>query len=325
MIGLTAALLLGLAACGEKGPDVTGKYEAVSATAFGEEATLDGEWIELKSGGKGTFYMGYEFNLNWKLEGETFTGTVSFLGIEEPCNGTLKDGVLTVTYGDFTYVMTKDGAPAPAAAAPVTEPDTEDGTKQAGEDSQTDDGSGTVEPGPEVYTTAIANPSDWYGWMSLSEIWGVEVDEDPELHDVWGYVDEDEDGNIYFEVYREEDIDHPVLSMYVTIEDDGTRLMPVVGEEDAWLVDAYIKEVDAADYQVFLYEDGSLAFSCAYTSEDGELGCNVTIFLREIGAQWDEDNDLLPPSYEGYVEAMQDQEEDEWTKEEADLQEEDAG
>jgi hypothetical protein len=105
-----------LAGCGEKGPDVTGKYLVTSSTFFGETSEGNGEWIELKSGGKGSYYSGdsYDesegttFDLEWKLDGETFTGKVTFLGMSNDCNGTLKDGVLSVTYGDYEYVMTKE-------------------------------------------------------------------------------------------------------------------------------------------------------------------------------------------------------------------------
>ena len=104
-----------LAGCGAKGPDVTGKYTVTSSKAYGETTEGNGEWIELKSGGKGSFYSGdyYDgsegtvFDMEWKLDGETFTGKVTFLGMENDCSGTLKDGTLSVTYGDFEYVMTK--------------------------------------------------------------------------------------------------------------------------------------------------------------------------------------------------------------------------
>lgn len=117
LVALTMAI--SFAACGKQAADVTGKYTAVSATCGGEDGTerLAGEYIELKKDGKGTYYSGYEFDLAWKLDGEVFTGTVSFMGLEDSCNGTLKDGVLSVAYGDWTYVMVKEGVDAPAGAA----------------------------------------------------------------------------------------------------------------------------------------------------------------------------------------------------------------
>ena len=114
---LALCLMATLCACGDDKQDVTGKYNVVSATMDGEDLGTDGEWIELKKGGKGTFYMGFEFTLKWELDGEKFTGTISFLGMEETLEGTLKDGVLTFVYGDTTYVMAKDGAKLPEQPA----------------------------------------------------------------------------------------------------------------------------------------------------------------------------------------------------------------
>lgn len=70
-------------------------------------------WLELKKGGKGIYFTGYEFDMKWKLDGESFNGTVSFLGIEEPMEGTLKDGVIDVKYGDMNIRFVKEGAQAP--------------------------------------------------------------------------------------------------------------------------------------------------------------------------------------------------------------------
>lgn len=113
---LIIMMLLGLTACGSKGPDVTGKYLCVGESYFDEALQEPSEesWLELKKGGKGTYYSGFEFDLKWKLDGESFTGTVSFLGMEEPMEGTLKDGVIDVKYGDMTIRFVKEGAQAPA-------------------------------------------------------------------------------------------------------------------------------------------------------------------------------------------------------------------
>ena len=111
---IAAAMLLSLTACGDKGPDVTGKYICVGESYGGEYSEPYSEsWIELKKGGKGTYFSGFEFNLKWKLDGENFTGTVTFLGMEETMEGTLKDGVMEVSYGDMKLRFLKEGAEAP--------------------------------------------------------------------------------------------------------------------------------------------------------------------------------------------------------------------
>ncbi len=136
--GLIIVMLLSLTACGDKGPDVTGKYICVGESYFGEALSepYEESWLELKKGGKGTYYSGFEFELKWKLDGETFTGTVSFLGMDEAMEGTLKDGVIDVKYGDMNIRFVKEGMEAPAdsgASIPDTNsPATETETERAG-------------------------------------------------------------------------------------------------------------------------------------------------------------------------------------------------
>ena len=101
---LALMMILALSACGGKGEDVTGKYLCVSAKYSDGSGTPDGEWIELKKGGKGTYYSGFEFDLKWKLDGEAFTGKVTFMGMETPMEGILEGGVLKVKYGDMDII-----------------------------------------------------------------------------------------------------------------------------------------------------------------------------------------------------------------------------
>ena len=95
----------------------------------------------------------------------------------------------------------------------------------------------------------------------------------------------DSTGKPYFEVFQDGDSENPFLSMYMTIEENGTCIMPDIGTEDAWTVDTYLNAEDAENYQTFLNEDGSLMLSYDYTRYDGAYGCSVTMFFREDGAQ----------------------------------------
>ena len=116
---LALMMILALSACGGKGEDVTGKYLCVSAKYSDGSGTPDGEWIELKKGGKGTYYSGFEFDLKWKLDGEAFTGKVTFMGMETPMEGTLEGGVLKVKYGDMYMSVAKEGAQGSGTATPA--------------------------------------------------------------------------------------------------------------------------------------------------------------------------------------------------------------
>lgn len=111
-------MFLALTACGDKGPDVTGKYICVGESYFGEalQEPYEESWLELKKGGKGTYYSGFEFDMKWELDGENFSGTVTFLGMDQLMEGTLKDGVLDVKYGDMNIRFVKEGVQAPAGS-----------------------------------------------------------------------------------------------------------------------------------------------------------------------------------------------------------------
>lgn len=196
LLFLVLSMALSITACGDKAPDVTGRYEVVSAKWEDGSGTTDGEWIELKKGGKGTLYMGFEFDLEWKLNGENFTGTLSFLGIEESLDGTLENGVLSVQYGDVSYVFVKEGAAMPAdteAQASGVESTDKPGDT-AGSLSEAIGGSAQADS-EEVLT------GEWYGWVKESMPWG---DHNEDFQDAWGYVNYDEFGNKYFEVYKDE-------------------------------------------------------------------------------------------------------------------------
>lgn len=99
-------------------PQIYGKYYAVSVKALGIASSPDGEWVELKRGGRGTFYSsGNEYKLKWSLDGEEFTGTVTFLILDMDMTGTLKDGVLSVEYGLYDYVFVLEGTESPLIPA----------------------------------------------------------------------------------------------------------------------------------------------------------------------------------------------------------------
>lgn len=406
---MTACMLLFLAACGEKGPDVTGKYLCVGESYFDEALQEPSEesWLELKKGGKGTYYSGFEFDLKWKLDGESFTGTVSFLGMEEPMEGTLKDGVIDVKYGDMNIRFVKEGAQAPAdggaaggdtAGGDTAEKDglagyytiyeaviagetmTYDDLEMAGmadgtylnmfEDGfgelaftdeiadsftydestglftfnpgetlsftvdgdyitvelpdqnmtltfkLTDDQSSNAQSGEAVLAGSITDAfagantfvgvpdevltGDWFGWIRESECWGGHQED---FQAAWGFVNFDEGDDKYFEVYKDGDSQNAILSMWIKDEDTDTQIIPVIGDEDAWILSTYLTGEDARYFNTSIQYDGSLSFTYAYDDE-GKSGCLIEIFLRKDGALWDEASDILPPRYEEYKAAL---------------------
>ena len=66
---------------------------------------------------------------------------------------------------------------------------------------------------------------------------------------VIGLLDTDSAGNAFFELYETTDTEHPVLSMYVDVQ--GDHFVPVIGEDDAWLFNAYLDESDVDAFTLY--------------------------------------------------------------------------
>lgn len=111
-----AAILLAstLAACGgsEAEKAAVGTYQGQYGKYVGDSddaRVTDEEFsLELKSGGKGVHHRDdMDFNVTWKLDGENFSMSETFIGDPIEYTGTLKDGKLDIFNGDpsddFTY------------------------------------------------------------------------------------------------------------------------------------------------------------------------------------------------------------------------------
>lgn len=103
-IGMLAALLVGCSGGADANDPNLGTYKGVSwcfVTSPDSPVTDEEFSLELKAGGKGVDKRdGYEYDVNWKLDGENFEMTESFLGVEIKYTGTLKDGKLDIFNGD---------------------------------------------------------------------------------------------------------------------------------------------------------------------------------------------------------------------------------
>ena len=123
----------------------------------------------------------------------------------------------------------------------------------------------------------------WYGWIRESECWGGHKED---FRAAWGYINyaADSGNRKYFDVYKDGDSETPVISMW--IDDDATDqyIIPIIGEEDAWVFDTYLETDEAPYFDTFVSYDGVLSITYAYTRYDGNSGCLVELFLRKDGA-----------------------------------------
>ena len=113
LFALMMALImtLCLCACGGGGGDAAaedpnlGMYTCVGTSISGMDMGVDGEWIELKSGGKvDVFLLGVEVDGTYTLEGEAITFELD----GETAGGTLVDGVMTIDFWGMECVYEKD-------------------------------------------------------------------------------------------------------------------------------------------------------------------------------------------------------------------------
>ena len=117
---LVLIALLAVSACGEKGADITGKYFVAEILMQGEPLDLDGEYVEINSGGKGNVYIGLEWGMKWKLEGDAISVTMD-APMTDVYSGTLKDGVMVLDMGGTMFTFVKEGATAPPSGVSTSE------------------------------------------------------------------------------------------------------------------------------------------------------------------------------------------------------------
>ena len=101
---LCCSLLVG---CGGEPDPNLGKYNAVSCESLGFEMDYEGDYVELKKGGKATIrLMGEDYRGKWVLEGENLTLTQQ--GSE--FTGKLVPGAMYVDFSGVEYTYLMEGA-----------------------------------------------------------------------------------------------------------------------------------------------------------------------------------------------------------------------
>lgn len=90
-----------------------GIYNGVSCTYGGFEMSAEGEWVELKSGGKLKMnLMGEEYSGKWELDGEDLIVTQA----GDTYYGTLSNGTLVLDLSGMIYTYEKEATGEPAAS-----------------------------------------------------------------------------------------------------------------------------------------------------------------------------------------------------------------
>ncbi len=127
---------------------------------------------------------------------------------------------------------------------------------------------------------SLSNPSDWYGIVTISNYSGP----NPEIqgeYEAYGYIGELMDGSQYFEVYVQDfyEDEYPIISCYIDLHTD--TFYPIVDDE-AWVMDAYMKDEDSIWYSPTLF-NGIL--SASYDYELDEESYLLEYSLSQIGEE----------------------------------------
>ena len=97
-----------------------GVYNGVSCSYGGFEMSAEGEWVELKSGGKLKMnLMGEEYSGKWELDGEDLTVTQA----GDTYYGTLSNGTLVLDLSGMIYTYEKEATGAPATPKETNAPE----------------------------------------------------------------------------------------------------------------------------------------------------------------------------------------------------------
>ena len=126
--------------------------------------------------------------------------------------------------------------------------------------------------------------SRWRGTIELSGHSG-KGDLENGSYEVWGILDSVDD-RVFFEIYdyegdeaMESDDLIAILSFWAEI--DGSRIVPVIGEEDAWLINVYLDESDT-DELTFVWDGETLTADYFYYDGEASEACDLAFRLAPL-------------------------------------------
>ncbi len=139
---------------------------------------------------------------------------------------------------------------------------------------------GTTSDSAEVPTfdsTPLRLGSWWHGILTISNYTGYD-DTLAGNYEVWGYFGTASGRTPYFELYDSDTVDDDttvILSMFIDLYPD--HFVPVIGEEDAWILDLYLDERDVDALTVYC-KNGSLQFEYPYRTEEESFDIKVVVY-----------------------------------------------
>ena len=130
---------------------------------------------------------------------------------------------------------------------------------------------------PTAASTPLRLGSWWHGILTISNYTGND-DSLAGPYEVWGYFGTASGRTPYFELYDSDTVDDDttvILSMFIDLYPD--HFVPVIGEEDAWILDLYLDERDVDALTVYC-KNGSLQFEYPYRTEEESFDIKVVVY-----------------------------------------------
>ena len=130
---------------------------------------------------------------------------------------------------------------------------------------------------PAAESTPLRLGSWWHGIMTIKNYTGYD-DSLAGTYEVWGFFGTASGRTPYFELYDSDTVDDDttvILSMFIDLYPD--HFVPVIGKEDAWILDIYLDERDVDPLTVY-YKNGSLQFEYPYRTEEESFDIKVVVY-----------------------------------------------
>lgn len=323
---LALAMVTALSACGgEKDGDsassLAGSYGVVSIISDGQEfaradleamGMADGTYLRLNADGTGEIGLTGE-------EPEYITyneaaGTMTMDSDNETVPFTVKDGVITVNaeYAGMIFVFAPEagGGSAPAAGISAANGQVADSIVSVLEAYQpylyfTDSTpSGDMGMGqgeyidheyPEAGGAATLTGDEWCGWITVNRGSGDYADYTNYLQAIDASIGYSDSGMKYLEIFISGETENPLLSMWIEDEPTDSIVSPIIGYQDAWILNTYLTETD--EDVLYSYVTNRNRLNLYYAIDDGYSTAIVQIYLWP----WSElQGEELPADYDDF-------------------------
>lgn len=295
-------LLIGMSGARRSDSAVLGIYLASSMKIQGTEVPLNGETLELQSGGKAVLQILDDvFDARWKLDGEELTITQD----GDTFRGTLADGVITIDVAGIAYEFRQGGSMG--LVPPVTTAETQPVTVPSSQPTE-------AEKQPVQSGSWWAG--DWYGWWVIYEATGSLKDSEDDFWDCCARIRDYGDGTGYVELWDEDNEEDKCLAKANVVFCPGAGHRGIMKSTSGTFLDAPIGDgtwlVDSGDHTYVKTISDMICISGTYVDPaDSESTITYLFFLRPWGTKWDDVKsikrgtelykDMMPGLYDWYL------------------------